>query len=580
MAFAVGPSDLLPRDAGESSRDRGSTTITPRKASAKRAAESTFNPYLHSAGYRYCQGNCSTIPRPLSEFGAGESKKCLWCLSRQAGKSDPVLQAALQAQQAKSRAAVAAAAGGSAGSAPSSPHPVGDASDHEDMSRHLHAAGTATGATPASGAGVGIAEVGPASARKPKAPGASGVRAGGGGGSSRAPSSTSRPPLFGSGSSGSVGSAAGGAGALVVDTGSGSVGSSADLPAPEVLTSSSGRVLKKAASFTVKRKRASDSGSQGPTGTTSGARGGSGSSGSSGDGVRVSVTVATSLCSVLSPTNPNDSFSRDIRNALAPDQWVSYPGGADPSAGEGAGGGGVGAGRRDSVIAPPLKRGMSMGNVLLHHPSGSSATAVPTASGRVSGSEAESTPTVVVPALPTVHDFSFDVSFHEPSPLSMSTKPACDPSGSVVASVGCSSNGSTGLTPALSSFRMDGGGAPMILSQANMVRMLSSAAGQPRLARVPEGSPPVFTPKARHNLAPIPLPTPPQGAGDIHDISATECSLLGLSSTLSPGLCTNLAGGLTGDDSFAHGSPFRPDNMGFHGFGEDFPFIGDDVEEL
>lgn len=306
------------------------------------------------------QGNCSTIPRPLSEFGAGESKKCLWCLSRQAGKTDPTLQAALQAQQAKSRAAVAAAAGGSAGSAgsaPSSPHLVSDTSDHEDMSRVLHAGsgggvggGTATGATPSVSAGVGIAEAGPVSARKPKAPGTSGSRAGGGGGS-RAPSSTSRPPLFGSGS---VGSAAG-AGALVVDTGSGSVGSIADLPVPVVLTSSMGRVLKKAASFTVKRKRASDSGSQGPGGATaSGGRSGGSGSGSSSEG-GLQVTVATSLCSVLSPSNPNDSFSRDIRNALAPDQWVSYPGGADPSAGGGGGG------RRDSVIAPPLKRGMSMG---------------------------------------------------------------------------------------------------------------------------------------------------------------------------------------------------------------------------
>lgn len=40
------------------------------------------NPYVASGGYRYCQGNCSTIPRPLAEFSQGDSKKCDWCTAR------------------------------------------------------------------------------------------------------------------------------------------------------------------------------------------------------------------------------------------------------------------------------------------------------------------------------------------------------------------------------------------------------------------------------------------------------------------------------------------------------------------
>jgi hypothetical protein len=39
------------------------------------------NPYT-SHGYRFCQGNCSTVPRPLNEFSASDSKKCKFCCER------------------------------------------------------------------------------------------------------------------------------------------------------------------------------------------------------------------------------------------------------------------------------------------------------------------------------------------------------------------------------------------------------------------------------------------------------------------------------------------------------------------
>lgn len=39
------------------------------------------NPYVQH-GYRFCQGNCSTVPRPLNEFTSVDSKKCKFCCER------------------------------------------------------------------------------------------------------------------------------------------------------------------------------------------------------------------------------------------------------------------------------------------------------------------------------------------------------------------------------------------------------------------------------------------------------------------------------------------------------------------
>ena len=96
-AFTVGAADVI---VGPIVLSEG---VSPRKASAIRAAEGTSNPYLTARGYRYCQGNCSTIPRPLTEFGQGEAKKCLWCLSRQAGKARPGAAASTSPQAAKGK---------------------------------------------------------------------------------------------------------------------------------------------------------------------------------------------------------------------------------------------------------------------------------------------------------------------------------------------------------------------------------------------------------------------------------------------------------------------------------------------
>jgi hypothetical protein len=98
-SFNVTNADLIPMPLGGgtgaaapspvSAWSASSPSAASRKQAPRRSSENAPNPYLTSRGYRYCQGNCSTIPRPLSEFAVGESKKCLWCLSRQAGKSTP-----------------------------------------------------------------------------------------------------------------------------------------------------------------------------------------------------------------------------------------------------------------------------------------------------------------------------------------------------------------------------------------------------------------------------------------------------------------------------------------------------------
>ena len=40
-----------------------------------------MNPYCEF-GYRFCQGNCSTVPRPLNEFQNSESRKCTFCCDK------------------------------------------------------------------------------------------------------------------------------------------------------------------------------------------------------------------------------------------------------------------------------------------------------------------------------------------------------------------------------------------------------------------------------------------------------------------------------------------------------------------
>jgi hypothetical protein len=39
------------------------------------------NPYS-KYGYRFCQGNCSTVPRPLNEFLNPDSRKCSFCCDK------------------------------------------------------------------------------------------------------------------------------------------------------------------------------------------------------------------------------------------------------------------------------------------------------------------------------------------------------------------------------------------------------------------------------------------------------------------------------------------------------------------
>jgi hypothetical protein len=300
-SFTVTQADVIPGGAKASSLLDDGTHVTPRKASAKRAAESTSNPYLTSKGYRYCQGNCSTIPRPLSEFGVGESKKCLWCLSRQAGKASGVPR-------------VPASPGTQAVAAPKSTRPRTPSVEFETINFLPADSSVKSGQ------------------RRP--PG-------------RPAHAKDRPPLSGI-QTPSLGLAPMG---LVVDTG---VSSDVADAAPK------SRTLKKAASFSVKRKR--DLGGGGDAAT-----GGSRPqvdclpslpeySGDDGHpGLMPASEQGGTVCSTFSPNNANDSFSMDIRNALAGCAWTGFTNSgrtAPPDASA--------QGRRDSVVVPPLKRLMSM----------------------------------------------------------------------------------------------------------------------------------------------------------------------------------------------------------------------------
>jgi hypothetical protein len=76
-AFRASSADLT---AGPAIPKPGKSVSTPRSGSQPSA--NIPNPFTAAGGYRYCQGNCSTIPRPLNEFSHGDSKKCNWCTAR------------------------------------------------------------------------------------------------------------------------------------------------------------------------------------------------------------------------------------------------------------------------------------------------------------------------------------------------------------------------------------------------------------------------------------------------------------------------------------------------------------------
>jgi hypothetical protein len=76
-AFRTSPADVMPVPTMPKS---GKSVSTPR--SGPQSTANVPNPFTAAGGYRYCQGNCSTIPRPLNEFSHGDSKKCNWCNAR------------------------------------------------------------------------------------------------------------------------------------------------------------------------------------------------------------------------------------------------------------------------------------------------------------------------------------------------------------------------------------------------------------------------------------------------------------------------------------------------------------------
>ena len=307
-SFTVSISDVISAAAKAAAAhpESESTHVTPRKASAKRAAESTSNPYLTSRGYRYCQGNCSTIPRPLSEFGQGESKKCLWCLSRQAGKANGVPRV------------------------PASPHTTGGTSNAAAQKSHGRPR------TPSVEFETINCAAGDGSKAGPRRP------------TGRPVGVRERPPLSGAPPSG-LGIAPSG---LMVDTG-------VVLP-PSPPNHNKPRTLKKAASFNVKRKRAVDGGSSlsngggarddSDVGATAGADSDDGHPGLMPSSAGAAGTIVSSA---MSPT-ANDSFSVEIRNALAGCGWAGFTNNNGRTFPDQQGQ------RRDSVVVPPLKRLMSM----------------------------------------------------------------------------------------------------------------------------------------------------------------------------------------------------------------------------